>query len=170
VPRGGRRLRVEDLVSAGGIVYQRLQEGPIVVLVGRQEEGLWGLPKGTPIEGESIEQTARREVREETGLEVEIERSIGSIEYWFTRMEQGVRFHKIVHHFLMKPTGGAIEKHDHEYDIVEWFPARTAVDRLTYRNEADLLRRTLDLLNGDEAHHAPAPVPNEDPTGSDYRS
>lgn len=151
MPRNGRHLRVEDLVSAGGIVYERREDGPLVVLCGRREEGLWGLPKGTPIEGESIEQTARREVREETGLEVEIEQSIGSIEYWFTRMELGVRFHKIVHHFLMKPTGGAIDKHDHEYDVVEWFPARTAVERLTYRNEADLLRRTLRLLRGDSA-------------------
>jgi ADP-ribose pyrophosphatase YjhB (NUDIX family) len=148
VPRSNRRLRIEDLVSAGGIVYQRDEDGPRVVLVGRIEEGLWGLPKGTPIDGESIEQTARREVREETGLEVEIERPVGSIEYWFTRFEQGVRFHKIVHHFLMKPTGGDLEKHDHEYDVAEWFPAHTALERLTYRNEADLLRRTLVLLTG----------------------
>jgi 8-oxo-dGTP pyrophosphatase MutT (NUDIX family) len=148
VPRGARRLRVEDLVSAGGIVYQQGDDGPRVVLCGRVEDGLWGLPKGTPIEGESIEQTARREVREETGLEVEIEKPIGSIEYWFTRIEQGVRFHKIVHHFLMKPTGGGFDKHDHEYDIVEWFPASAAVERLTYRNEADLLRRALTLLPG----------------------
>lgn len=148
MPRGARHLRVEDLVSAGGVVYEQAADGPRVVLCGRIEDGLWGLPKGTPVEGESIEQTARREVREETGLEVEIERPIGSIEYWFTRLERGVRFHKIVYHFLMKPIGGAIEKHDHEYDIVEWFPARAAVDRLTYRNEADLLRRALLLLPG----------------------
>lgn len=151
MPRASRRLRVEDLVSAGGIVYQHDENGPRVVLVGRLEEGLWGLPKGTPIEGESIEQTARREVREETGLEVEIERPIGSIEYWFTRLEQGVRFHKIVHHFLMKPTGGDLEKHDHEYDVAEWFPAGTAVERLTYRNEAELLRRVLTVLRTGDA-------------------
>ncbi|HTE85332.1 MAG TPA: NUDIX hydrolase [Dehalococcoidia bacterium] len=151
VPRASRRLRIEDLVSAGGIVYQRNEDGPRVVLVGRLGEGLWGLPKGTPIEGESIEETATREVREETGLEVEIERSVGSIEYWFTRLEQGIRFHKIVHHFLMTPTGGALDKHDHEYDVAEWVPAHAAVDRLTYRNEADLLRRVLTLLRGGES-------------------
>jgi ADP-ribose pyrophosphatase YjhB (NUDIX family) len=146
VARSNGRLRVEDLVSAGGIVYQQCEGGPQVVLCGRREDGLWGLPKGTPIEGESLEQTARREVTEETGLQVEIERSIGAIEYWFTRVEQGVRFHKIVHHYLMKPIGGDFEQHDREYDLVEWFPARKAVDRLTYRNEAELLRRTLSLL------------------------
>ena len=146
MPRPSTRLRVEDLVSAGGIVYQRTDMGPQVVLCGRRGDGLWGLPKGTPIEGESLEQTARREVTEETGLQVEIERSIGAIEYWFTRIEQGVRFHKIVHHYLMKPVGGDFEQHDHEYDVVEWCPAHAAVERLTYRNEAELLRRTLGLL------------------------
>ena len=138
---------MEDLVSAGGIVYQQAEGGPEVVLCGRREEGLWGLPKGTPIEGESLEQTARREVTEETGLQVEIERSIGAIEYWFTRVEQGVRFHKIVHHYLMKPTGGGFDQHDREYDLVEWCSARKAVERLTYRNEAELLRRTLSLIS-----------------------
>lgn len=151
MPRGARRLRVEDLVSAGGVVYQQAADGPIVVLCGRLEDGLWGLPKGTPIAGETIEQTARREVQEETGLAVEIERPIGTIEYWFTRLEQGVRFHKIVHHFLMRPVGGALDQHDHEYDLVEWFPVRAAVERLTYRNEAELLRRALALMPRDEA-------------------
>lgn len=151
--RTAGRLRVEDLVSAGGIVYQQAESGPEVVLCGRRGDGLWGLPKGTPIQGESLEQTARREVTEETGLEVEIERSIGAIEYWFTRVEQGVRFHKVVHHYLMKPTGGGFDLHDREYDIVEWCPARKAVDRLTYRNEAELLRRTLALLPRNGASH-----------------
>lgn len=149
--RSTRHLRIEDLVSAGGIVYRRGPEGLEIVLCGRRSGGLWGLPKGTPIEGESIEQTARREVTEETGLEVEIERPLGAIEYWFTRLEQGVRFHKIVHHFLMKPTGGSVDQHDHEYDLVEWCPAQAAVQRLTYRNEAEILRRALDLLPVDRA-------------------
>jgi 8-oxo-dGTP pyrophosphatase MutT (NUDIX family) len=150
VPRANRRLRIEDLVSAGGIVYKHDDDEPSVVLVGRLEENLWGLPKGTPKEGETIEQTARREVQEETGLDVEIERPVGSIEYWFTRLEQGVRFHKIVHHFLMKPVGGGFENHDHEYDVAEWVPARAAIKRLTYRNEAALLRRALGLILGEE--------------------
>lgn len=146
--RSSRHLRVEDLISAGGIVYRQGKDGPEVVLCGRRGDGLWGLPKGTPIQGESLEQTARREVREETGLQVEIERPVGAIEYWFTRLEQGVRFHKVVHHYLMKPTGGAFDQHDHEYDLVEWFPAAMAMQRLTYRNEAEMLRRALNLLPG----------------------
>src|SRR5438309_9184579 len=44
---------------------------------------LWALPKGTPDSGESIEETALRETREETGIQVEIESPLGSISYFF---------------------------------------------------------------------------------------
>jgi 8-oxo-dGTP diphosphatase len=142
----GRRLMVEDLVSAGGIVYRIQERRPEIVLCGRSAAGLWGLPKGTPQEAETIEETARREVREETGLDVRIERKVGEIEYWFTRAEQGKRFHKRVHHFLMVPVGGSVEQHDQEYDQVRWFPADEAERALTYHNEAQILRRALDLL------------------------
>lgn len=142
----GRRLVIEDLVSAGGIVYREQGAALEVVLCGRSAEGLWGLPKGTPHSAETIEQTARREVQEETGLEVAIERKVGEIEYWFTRVEQGKRFHKRVHHYLMVPLGGSVDLHDHEYDLVQWVPAAEAEHLLTYQNEADMLRRALTLI------------------------
>ena len=143
----GRRLAVEDLISAGGIVYRIVPAGPEIVLCGRAADGLWGLPKGTPQGAETIEETAVREVREETGLDVRIEGKVGEIEYWFTRPQQGKRFRKRVHHFLMVPLGGDVEQHDHEYDVVRWFPAREAQRRLTHENEAGMLRRALALLD-----------------------
>jgi 8-oxo-dGTP pyrophosphatase MutT (NUDIX family) len=143
---GGRRLKVEDLVSAGGVVYRIQNHVPEVVLCGRSAAGVWGLPKGTPQDAETIEETACREVREETGLDVRITQKVGEIEYWFTRAEQGKRFHKKVHHFLMVPVGGSTEQHDHEYDVVQWFPADEAERMLTYENEVEILRRALDLV------------------------
>lgn len=148
VRRGNRRLIVQDLVSAGGIVY-RLGDGePEVVLCGRPSHNLWGLPKGTPEPSETLEETACREVSEETGLEVRIERKVGEIEYWFTRAEVGKRFHKRVHHYLMSATGGDTANHDHEYDEVRWFPASEAARKLTFPNEAEMLRRAVALLTG----------------------
>lgn len=144
--RINRRLSIEDLVSAGGIVYRPGADGPEIVLCGRPSQGLWGLPKGTPKNTETIEETARREVREETGLSVQIEEKIGEIEYWFTRAELGKRFHKRVHHFLMVPLGGNTADHDHEYDEVRWFPASEAVRRLTFPNEAEMLRRAVAMV------------------------
>jgi 8-oxo-dGTP pyrophosphatase MutT (NUDIX family) len=135
---------VERAVSAGGIVY-RLAGGTIeVVICGRDSDGVWGLPKGTPDPGESLEQTAVREVSEETGLEVGIVDKIGVVEYWFAR--EGVRYHKWVHHFLFEPTGGDTSKHDLEYDRVEWRPIEDALKTLTFRNEANMVEKARKMI------------------------
>ena len=133
-----RRLPIQDAVSGGGVVWRRTgSDGIEVILCGRRVDGVWSLPKGTPDFGESIEQTAVREVREETGLEVRIGESLGSIRYWFTA--DGVRYHKQVHHWLMEPTGGDLADHDHEFDDVEWVPISEARRRLTYKDERGVL-------------------------------
>ncbi|MEX2245516.1 MAG: NUDIX hydrolase [Dehalococcoidia bacterium] len=143
----GQQMRVEEAVSAGGVVYRIGAGGIDVLLCGRAAEGLWALPKGTPEPGESLAQTALREVREETGLDVEITRDLGMIAYEFARPAQGVRFEKTVHHYLMRPTGtGSIERHDAEYDRVAWFPADEALRLMTYRNEAEVVRRALAMI------------------------
>ncbi len=139
------RLRgpVQELVSAGGVVYREVDGRLEVVLCGRNgEPPLWGLPKGTPDEGETIEQTALREVREETGLDVVIQAPLGTINYWF--QHGGVRYHKTVYHHLMVPVGGAMSQHDPEFDIVQWFKADEACRVLTYQNEVNVVRRAME--------------------------
>lgn len=141
-------LRVERAISAGGVVFRRSDDSAEIVLCGRSADRLWGLPKGTPEAGESLPQTALREVIEETGLGVEIIADLGAIEYEFARPAQGVRFEKTVHHYLMRPDGrGSIEEHDHEYERVEWFPAEEALRVMTYPNEAIVVRRALDTID-----------------------
>jgi len=147
-----RELHIEQAVSAGGVVYRTGEHGIEVVLCGRASERLWALPKGTPVAGESIRETALREVREETGLGVSIVADLGTIEYEFSRPAQGVRFEKTVHHFLMAPDGaGATELHDGEYDRVGWFAAAEALRIMTHRNEQYILRRALDAIDAGEA-------------------
>ena len=101
------RLRTSTATSAGGIVV-RYESGRPWLVVGRrrrERDGrTWTLPKGTPEPGESREQTALREVDEETGLEVRITSRCESIEYNF--VQAGTRIHKTVHYFLMEPIGG----------------------------------------------------------------
>lgn len=143
-------LRVEQATSAGGVVYSRGEHGVEIVLCGRTPEGLWALPKGTPERGETLHQTALREVSEETGLGVDIEGELGTIQYAFARPAQGVRFEKTVHYFLMRPSGaGSVQEHDGEYDRVEWFPAAEALRIMTHHNEAQVVRRALDALGGE---------------------
>ena len=145
-PKPSQKPPIQRAVSAGGVVYRRGPQGIEVVLCGRSEDGVWGLPKGTPDPGESLEQAAVREVSEETGLQVAIERKIDTIEYWFAH--EGVRYHKFVHHYLMVPTGGSVDDHDWEYDRVEWFPAEQACKTLSYRNEVEVARKAVALLEG----------------------
>ena len=132
-------------VSAGGIVFRRAEEGIEIVLVGRTAERLWALPKGTPDAGETVEETALREVREETGLEVRIVDTVGQVEYWYTASD-GERIQKTVHYFLMEPTGGDTADHDHEFDVVEWRHLAEAEQLLTHRNQLPMLHRAWEQI------------------------
>jgi bis(5'-nucleosidyl)-tetraphosphatase len=115
-----------------------------VALVGRNHPSIWALPKGTPRPGETIEQVAVREVREETGLEVRLIAYIGNVSYSFVRDQ--IRYYKQVRHFLLEAIGGDTSLHDHEYDVVRWFPLAEACRRLTYQNEAHILYQAEEVL------------------------
>ena len=147
---GGGKPRVEEPVSSGGVVY-RWTDGQLeVVLCGRDEPVRWSLAKGTPDPGETLEETALREVQEETGLEPVIEERIRSIDYWFSDKDNEVRYHKTVHFYLMKCVGGDVGLHDPEFDVVQWFPYDQAVVSLTYPNETDVLREAFNLISQQE--------------------
>jgi 8-oxo-dGTP pyrophosphatase MutT (NUDIX family) len=100
----------------------------------RERDGVtWTLPKGQPNQGETLEETALREVAEETGLRVRIVRPVGQIEYFF--VQGGTRIHKTVHYFLMEPTGGDLGRHDHEFEEVRWFSLPEAEALMSYPTE-----------------------------------
>ncbi|MFN8630782.1 MAG: NUDIX domain-containing protein [Chloroflexota bacterium] len=99
----------------------------------------WTLPKGTPNAGETTEETALREVNEETGLTVEIVKPFESINYTF--VQGRTRIHKTVHYFLMLPTGGDLARHDHEFDEVRWIGFDDASSLLTFETERALVAR-----------------------------
>lgn len=140
-------MRIRELVSAGGVVY-RVGNGAVeVVICGRIGPGTWNLPKGRPNEGESIEDTALREVEEETGLQVSVQDSLGSIEYKFEDFSTGVHYHKEVHHYLMTKVGGSLAFHDEEFDQVIWIPIGEAVKLMTYENDVDVLKRAIIKLS-----------------------
>jgi len=137
-------LRTARATSAGGVVHRTEAGRAQIVLVHRREPRLWALPKGTPDAGETLDETAIRETREETGLEVEIEEPISAITYFFVRGR--TRFHKTVHFFLMRPVGGAVEEHDHEFDEVRWFQIEEALELMTHATERAVVLRAAELL------------------------
>ncbi|HSG84803.1 MAG TPA: NUDIX hydrolase [Candidatus Limnocylindrales bacterium] len=141
------RLRSASATSAGGIVVRYRDSRPEIVLGARRRVRggrTWTLPKGTPDPGESIEETARREVTEETGLQVDIVGSLGSIEYSFVKA--GVRIEKTVHYFLMQPRGGDLDLHDQEFEEVRWVDIEEAPGLLTFPTERALVARASEAI------------------------
>jgi 8-oxo-dGTP pyrophosphatase MutT (NUDIX family) len=139
------KLKTTRAESAGGVVLRGQPGSFEVVLVGRTEPGTWALPKGTPKPNETREQTALRETREETGLDARIVEPIDSITYWFVLRR--TRVCKTVYYYLMVPTGGDTSRHDPEYDRVAWFPVQRALAVMSYPNEAEMVRRAIELAN-----------------------
>ena len=153
-PRRGRPVAGE--FSAGGLVYRRRAGECRVVLAARRhpESGtlVWMLPKGHLEPGETPAEAARREVREETGLDAEVERPLGDVTYWYVRRnarEGPRRVLKRVRFFVMRHRGGRFRDRDDEMDAVRWFSLATAETRATRLNERRLLRRARRLLEGD---------------------
>jgi 8-oxo-dGTP pyrophosphatase MutT (NUDIX family) len=141
--------QTERAYSAGGIVIRHTQHGAELVL-GRRRNGtrsIWSLPKGTPDGDETPEQTALREVTEETGLQVRILDTVGDIHYRFVR--DGRRIHKTVHYYLMEPTGGDLADHDHEFAEVRWFALGEAEALMRFKSERDILARALPVAGLD---------------------
>ena len=151
------RLRNATATSAGGIVIRFDGSIPQFVAGCRRRERdsrTWTLPKGTPNAGETIEETALREVGEETGLEVRITGPLDSIEYWFVL--GGTRIHKTVHYFLMEPNGGDLARHDHEFEEVRWVRFDEADALLTFETERALVAKAAATLALDSVVTSPA--------------
>jgi 8-oxo-dGTP pyrophosphatase MutT (NUDIX family) len=128
--------------SAGGVVV-RGEEVAVVVPVKRSATGerVLGLPKGHPEGAESPEATAFREVREETGLEVDLVGKLGDISYSFERA--GRRRDKRVSFYLFKYRSGDLSDHDHEIEDARWIPGEDAIRTLTYSGEREMVARAL---------------------------
>jgi 8-oxo-dGTP pyrophosphatase MutT (NUDIX family) len=141
-PQQARRIPTRTEVSAGGVVHRRRGERIELLLAARRTrrgELAWGLAKGGIEPDETPEQAAVREVREETGIEAEIEASLGETRYFY--VWEGVRIRKTVHFFLMRATGGDVSDHDDEMEDVRWFPMQRALRRASYRGEREVLGR-----------------------------
>ena len=146
--------------SAGGLVIDGIdgpKDGQVAALIGRTDRRgriLWSLPKGHIEMGETAEQTAIREVAEETGIQGSVLAALGSIDYWF--VTEGRRVHKTVHHYLMRFLGGELSDEDVEVTEVAWVPLGDLPSRLAYADEL------IDTLHSDGPDALP-PLPRTTP-------
>ena len=141
-PARVRQLPVVEEISAGGLVVGHEMGDPHAAVIARRNRAgrlEWCLPKGH-LEGEETpEEAAVREIAEETGIHGRIVQSLGTIDYWFSGEDH--RVHKVVHHFLLRATGGRLTvagDPDGEAEDVAWVPVAELADRLAYPNERRL--------------------------------
>src|SRR6202022_1167764 len=153
--RAGRqsadRLRTVHETSAGGLVVDGL-DGPrdsqVAALIGRIDRRgrtLWSLPKGHIELGETAEQTAIREVAEETGIQGSVLAALGRIDYWF--FTEGRGGHNTLHHYLMRCSGGQLSDEDVEVAEVAWVPIPELPSRLAYADERKLAEVADELID-----------------------
>lgn len=145
--------------SAGGLVLRNMRRAynphtnrvylsaVKVALIGRTDRRgrlLWSLPKGHIEDYETVPMTAVREVREETGIEGEIIKHLGTIDYWF--LSDGKRIHKTVHHYLLRFVGGELSNADAEISEVKWVSMKDLPAHLSYADERKLARRATGVV------------------------
>jgi 8-oxo-dGTP pyrophosphatase MutT (NUDIX family) len=123
--------------SAGGVCVRRMRGREYIAAIRVKGGRVLALPKGNIDPGEKAPETARREVREETGVDGEVVGKLGDVKYWYVRRD-GDRVFKIVSFFLLRYRSGSVRNHDHEVDSAEWVPLEDAERLLEYRGEKQM--------------------------------
>jgi 8-oxo-dGTP pyrophosphatase MutT (NUDIX family) len=139
---GGPELRYQimsnEIVAAGGVIVDRSTDTPKVLLVHRPRYDDWSFPKGKLDPGESIEEAALREVREETGIQCKILRKVAALRYVYQTRNRQSR-PKVVHYFLMEPINKEVRVPGVEVDRGEWLDFEIARKTLSYKRDRELL-------------------------------
>jgi 8-oxo-dGTP diphosphatase len=129
----------KEKLAAGGIIIDESTGVRRVLLVHRPGYDDWSFPKGKLEAGETVEQAALREVKEETGLECRIIRELAITRYRYRTRTKGRLRPKSVHYFLMERLRGRVKVPVDEVDSAEWFEIEEADRTLTYAQDKKLL-------------------------------
>jgi 8-oxo-dGTP diphosphatase len=147
--------------AAGGILQRTTPSGDEVMIVYRKRHQDWTLPKGKVRDGESFQETALREVAEETGCSCALSNYLGTISYADDGVPKVVMFWKMA--VIEERTVADTE----EIGQAAWMPVAAAVQRLTHAQEKALLSRVGGALKSSapqpEPHPAPAVAPVQMP-------
>jgi 8-oxo-dGTP pyrophosphatase MutT (NUDIX family) len=139
MPDPRRKTRNEH--SSGGAVIDLRDGAPYVAMIATRGRTRWGLPKGAVSEGETSQEAALREVKEETGLDAEIIGLLDTIEYFFRAGDTLIK--KSVDFYLMHHLGGIMTPQLSEVDDVEWVALTEGIQRASFESERKLLSLAL---------------------------
>ena len=136
-------------ISAGGVAFRKRAQKIEVALISVGEDNRWQLPKGLVDKGESTEDAAVREVREEAGIDTTVVDRIDKVEYWYFAKENGnrVRYHKYVYFYLLRYKSGDVAEHDHEVNEARWVEIGEAVKRLAFNTEKKIVERAAQMID-----------------------
>ena len=133
--------------SAGGIVVKKEKGQNLILVCQHSQHHGWVFPKGLigdHIQGEQKEETALREVEEETGVKGKIVRLLTPTQYWYVFEKEKIK--KTVYYFLMEYLSEDITKHDLEMENVEWISTREVEKRLTYPSDKKVWQEAEKLI------------------------
>jgi 8-oxo-dGTP pyrophosphatase MutT (NUDIX family) len=134
-------------ISAGGVVYRRTGGGVEILLI-EDRYAYWTLPKGKQEFGETPEETALREIEEETGIRGRIEQSLATVSYTYFHPDKG-NVQKEVHYYLVQAESDTAVPQLSEINRVQWMRAEDAWmlhEREGYENNRDVLKKALRRL------------------------
>ncbi len=143
------KLRTVEQISAGGVAFQINGGKAEIAIISAKPSLRWQLPKGIIDKGETPEIAALREVREEAGIETELLSEIETIEYWYVgeNGSERVRFHKLVHFFLLRYIGGNVADHDYEVAEARWVKLDEAIKMLVFKGEKVVAEKAVKLIS-----------------------
>jgi 8-oxo-dGTP diphosphatase len=138
----GQNADTSVIEAAGGLLWREMEEGRELAIVHREEYGDWSLPKGKRASGENWEETALREVLEETGYHAQIEAFAGTLTYTIEDTPKVVLF------WHMTPIKYEREAMNGEVDQVMWLSEEEVIQRLDYEDERKLIHFEINARTG----------------------
>ncbi len=128
--------------SCGAVVYREAEGMPQVLVIRHKNGGHWAFPKGHVEAGETEEETARREIWEETGLKVKLNKGFRKVVTYSPKP----RVMKDVIYFAACPSGGRLARQEAEVEDVRWATLSQAIKLITYENDREVLRAFMAFL------------------------